>query len=91
MKLLKLGDITTDTFIINGFSIIADNENLIIRTPNKAKGIKIDKDGDITNLGKWNFYKMHPILQGMAIGFIGLATVGWIMIGMWFLYFLMGN
>lgn len=38
---------------------------------------------------RWNFYKMHPVLQGIAIGFIGLATVGWTLIGMWFLYFLM--
>lgn len=91
MNLLKVRNITTDTSIINGFSIIVDDENLIVKTPDRKKGIKIDKDGFTTVLGKWNFHKMHPILQGMAIGLIGLATVGWTLIGMWFLYFLMGN
>lgn len=89
MNLLKVRNITTDTYTINGFSIIVDNENLIVKTPDRKKGIKIDKDGITTNLGKWNFYKMHPLLQGIAIGLIGLATVGWTLIGIWFLYFLM--
>lgn len=40
---------------------------------------------------RWNFYKMHPVLQGMAIGLVGFATVGWTIFGIWFLYFLMGN
>lgn len=39
----------------------------------------------------WNFYKMNPVLQAILIGITGLATIGWTMIGMWFLYFLMGN
>lgn len=78
-------------YYLNGFSIIVDDENLIVKTPDRKKRIKIDKDGVTTTLGKWNFYKMHPILQGMTIGFIGFACIGWTLYGMWVLYFLMGN
>ena len=91
MNLLKVRNITTDTSIINGFSIIVDDENLIVKTPDKLTKVKITDDGNIKVLGGWNYHNMHPVLQGMAIGLIGLATVGWTLIGMWFLYFLMGN
>lgn len=36
---------------------------------------------------RWNFDKMHPVLQGVAIGLMGLAAVGWTLAGIWFFYF----
>lgn len=37
----------------------------------------------------WKFENMHKSLQILSIFIGGLAFVGWSMIGMWFLYYLM--
>ena len=34
---------------------------------------------------KWSFYKMHPVLQVLGFSLVTMASLGWIMAGMWFL------
>lgn len=37
---------------------------------------------------RWNPYKMHPVLKTILAVAAGFATVGYVLVGSWMLYFM---